>query len=76
MLTPYVIFLGGVYLERWYTPNTPEYPVNLSESGYMNSEISLDWLRIFDKENKSKTNGKKRLLSFDSHPSHITVEFL
>jgi len=29
-----------------------------------------------DKETKSKVNGKERLLFVDSHPAHITTEFL
>lgn len=77
-LPAYVIFPGVVYMESWYRDGAPDdYRVNISQSGYINGEIALDWLQNhFDKHTKAKANGQKRLLFVDGHDSHITVEFL
>ncbi|KAJ5099990.1 hypothetical protein N7532_006991 [Penicillium argentinense] len=73
---PYIIFPGARHMESWYEGNVPNYPVNVSETGYSNGEIALDWIKLFDKQTYAKAAGKQRLLLFDGHPSHITVEFL
>jgi len=47
----------------------------ISEIGYKNVKLSMEWLRHFDKQTASRRKGKYRMLVFDGHGSHLTDEF-
>ncbi|EIW54948.1 DDE-domain-containing protein, partial [Trametes versicolor FP-101664 SS1] len=47
-----------------------------SKKGYVNGEISAEWIKQFDKYTKEKAAGRRRLLLVDGHSSHYTFEFL
>ena len=47
----------------------------ISEIGYTNVKLSMEWLWHFDKQTASQRKGKYRMLVFDGHRSHLTDEF-
>jgi hypothetical protein len=52
-LNPIVIWPATTYRSNWTTFSTPEWYYAISESGYTDSKISLEWLKcIFDPQTK------------------------
>jgi hypothetical protein len=47
----------------------------VSENGWTTNEVTLEWLKHFEKFTRTKTVGKYRLLVLDGHESHHSVEF-
>jgi len=50
--------------------------LGISESGYSNDQIALDYLKHFNKYTKQRRRGVWRLFIFDGHGSHLTYEFI
>lgn len=80
LLNPLFIFAGRVHQTQWYQAlQSDEYSnwhIAVSENGWTNNEIGIDWLRtLFDEPTKSRARGKYRLLIMDQHSSHNTVDF-
>jgi len=49
--------------------------IGVGPNGYMDSELSLEWLEAFQKQTKDKNN-KQRVLLLDGHASHCGLAFL
>jgi hypothetical protein len=47
----------------------------MSESGFTNDRIGVEWLRHFIRETHSSLTAPKKLLLYDGHGSHDTDEF-
>lgn len=77
-IPPMVILKAIVHQERWYmeTPLEDGTLVATSPSGYSNDELTLEWLKHFDKFTKARSLGARRLLLLDGYGSHTTREFL
>jgi hypothetical protein len=81
-LSPMVIWPAATHRSNWTTFPTPGWQYALSESGYTDSYLSLQWLkRIFDPETKERaqhTSGalKPRVLICDGFGTHETLEVL
>jgi hypothetical protein len=77
VIPPYVVVAGKTHLESWYrdSPFPPEWTIDLSETGWTNNRIGLDWVKHFDKHSRARTTGVKRLLVLNGHESHHSVEF-
>jgi hypothetical protein len=76
---PMIILKGSVHLATWYSQysNLPNnYSIGLSNSGYINSDLAMEWLRRFEEVTRKRTEGKCRLLLLDGHESHVTVDFI
>ncbi|PHH55655.1 hypothetical protein CFIMG_008628RA00001 [Ceratocystis fimbriata CBS 114723] len=43
--------------------------------GWTDNETGLEWLRHFDRHTKARSSGRYRLLIFDGHESHHSVDF-
>jgi hypothetical protein len=72
-----LIIQGKVHDERWYQDRLhPATRVGLSDTGYTNDELALDWLQHFIMFNHLWQVGAWRLLLFDGHGSHMTREFV
>jgi hypothetical protein len=74
----FLILSGTLHMAQWYQvkeldPRTAIIPIS---SGYSNDEISLEWIKHFDKHTAKKVVGSKRLLILDGHGSHHTIEFI
>ncbi len=77
-LPPMVIFKARVHLSTWYedTGAPSNWVIGLSDNGWTNNELGLQWLlQVFEPNTASKTVGKYRLLILDGHGSHATPEF-
>ncbi len=77
VIPPYLVVAGKMHLESWYrnSPFPPEWTIDLSETGWTNNRIGLDWVQHFDKYSRPRTTGGKRLLVLDGHESHHSPEF-
>jgi DDE superfamily endonuclease len=48
----------------------------MSDSGYSNDQIQMEWVRHFNKYTKARTKGAKRLLLCDGYNSHLEYDFV
>jgi hypothetical protein len=78
VLPPLLILPGEVQLRDWYElVDLPDgYILDHSTSGYINSELAYEWINHFNIATVSRRAGQWRLLIFDQHKSHMTVEFV
>ncbi|EGU71996.1 hypothetical protein FOXB_17495 [Fusarium oxysporum f. sp. conglutinans Fo5176] len=53
-----------------------DWVIALSENGWTNNQLGLDWLRHFDRSTKDRSVGSYRLLILDGHESHHSAEFM
>jgi transposase len=76
-LLPLIIWPAATHRSNWTTYPTPGWHYGLSENGYNDSKISLEWLkRVFDAQTKDRANGKPRVLICDGFGTHETLEIL
>jgi hypothetical protein len=76
-IEPFIIFQGKHHLSAWYKEdNLPQdWVIGVSENGWTNNKLGVEWLEHFDRHTKSKTIGTHRLLVLDGHESHNSAEF-
>jgi hypothetical protein len=74
----FLILTGAVHQSAFY--RIPELhddtAIGVSQTGFTNDELSLEWIKHFDKHTAEKRTGQYRLLIIDGHGSHHTVEFI
>jgi hypothetical protein len=77
-IDPMVIIKGRVHLEKYFTAKdmAERTLFGVSESGYTNSFLTLEWLKHFNNETKEKRLGNWRMLIFDGHGAHLSQEFI
>jgi hypothetical protein len=76
-LNPMIIWPASTHRANWTTHDTPGWYYALSDKGYTDSYISLQWLKhIFDPETKELANGKPRVLIGEVFGTHGTLEIL
>ncbi|THU95545.1 DDE-domain-containing protein, partial [Dendrothele bispora CBS 962.96] len=75
-LPPAVIFKGQGYQVKWEQNNPLNASIGYSKKGYVDGEIGVSWIEIFDKATREKANQRRRLLLVDGHVSHYTGGFL
>ena len=75
---PALIILQGETVQgRWLQARIPNnYILAATESAYVNDEIFWEWIHHFDHYTKKQQKGVYRLLLFDGHTSHLTIEVL
>jgi DDE superfamily endonuclease/Psq-like protein len=76
-IPPFIIFSGTYHLSAWYEGNDipPEWAIALSDNGWTNNKLGVEWLQHFDTHTKHRTIGTRRLLVIDGHESHDSIEF-
>jgi hypothetical protein len=76
-ISPFVIFKGQWHLASWYEKAQLPYGwrIAVSENGWTTNEVTLEWLKHFDKCTCTKTVGTYRLLILDGHESHHSAAF-
>ena len=74
-IDPFIIILAKVFLEKLFDNNL-DYIYALSNTGYIDDYLAIQWLYHFDRHTRGKQQGQYRLLIFDGHGSHITYEFI
>ena len=78
-LPMWCIFRGKKYLDKWYSALKLRqgHYISLSDNGWTNNELGLDWLKtVFKPNTASCLQGTHRLLVIDGHNSHISTEFI
>jgi hypothetical protein len=74
---PFIVFKGKWHLASWYEKE--HFPTNwrvaVSENGWTTNEVTLEWLKHFEKFTRTKTVGGYRLLVLDGHESHHSAAF-
>lgn len=68
---------GKNHLASWYEEGAlkPDWRIHISETGWTNNDIGLDWLKHFDSHTKDQKINGWRLLVLDGHESHYSLEF-
>ncbi|KAF1923716.1 DDE-domain-containing protein [Didymella exigua CBS 183.55] len=74
---PFIIYKGRVHISAWYEEaDIPRnWKLSVSESGWTNNALGLEWLKHFDAHTKASQVGAYRLLILDSHKSHLNQDF-
>jgi DDE superfamily endonuclease/Tc5 transposase DNA-binding domain len=73
-LLPMVIWPAATHRSTWTTYPTPGWHFACSQSGYTDSEISLEWIkRVFDRQTKDRANQKPRVLISDGFGTHESL---
>jgi hypothetical protein len=76
---PYLIYPGGNLLEEWLQLRdpAPNQLARVTDSGYTNNFVQMDWLRsCFDPYTRERAGRSRRLLYMDGHNAHVTIEFI
>jgi hypothetical protein len=74
---PVVIFKGKTPQTTWFRHNeVPNWIYTASENGWTSNQIPLAWLTDVFLPEAQPSSDEARLLIFDGHGSHITVDFL
>ena len=74
-----IILEGQVFLQKWFSLEVglhPETIVGLNDSGYMNDEFSIDYIRHFNRLTRNHRVGAWRLLLSDGYGTHIHYNFV
>src|SRR5450432_4507289 len=75
LLSPWITFKGKQHNAEWMQVLQEGY-VALSDNGWTDNELGVEWLKqCFDLETRS-IDGKPRILIMDGHSSHISTKAL
>jgi hypothetical protein len=77
VIPPFLILPGKVHMRQWFEQEglLPGTRIELSDNGWTNNELGLEWIKHFDKHTRDRVVGIYRLLILDGHGSHATPEF-
>lgn len=76
-LPAFVIFQGQRIQESRINIQVDKQAVlRVSDNGWADRDIALDWLKHFNLYTKPQTRGKYRLLILDGHTSHVSLPFI
>lgn len=77
LLPAFVIFEGKIVQERWISRrHDPRMRIAVSDRGWTDHELAIQWLMHFDENTKEMTRGTYRLLLLDGHGSHCSIDFV
>ena len=76
-IPPFIIYKGRVHISAWYQETNIPYnwKISVSENGWTNNALGLEWLKHFDEHSKTRQKGSYRLLILDGHESHLNQAF-
>ena len=76
-IPPFIIYKGRVHISAWYEEaDIPrDWKVSVSENGWTNNALGLEWLKHFDAHTRTRKVGVYRLLILDGHESHLNQDF-
>ena len=74
---PFIIYKGRVHISAWYEEASipRNWKLSVSENGWTNNALGLEWLKHFDAHTKARQMGAYRLLILDGHESHLNQDF-
>ncbi|EFQ84978.1 hypothetical protein PTT_20237 [Pyrenophora teres f. teres 0-1] len=74
-LPPVVILSGKLHQASWYYHLPTDWVVAVSDNGWTTDQLGVEWVKHFNRQTASCTQGVYRLLILDGHGSHATPEF-
>jgi hypothetical protein len=76
-IPPFIIYKGRVHISAWYEEASipGNWKISVSENGWTNNALGLEWLKHFDAHTKTRQVGVYRLLILDGHESHLNQDF-
>ena len=74
---PFIIYKGRVHISAWYeeTDIPHDWKLSVSDNGWTNNALGLEWLKHFNTHTKTRQVGGYRLLILDGHESHLNQDF-
>ena len=76
-LHPMIIWPASTHRSNWSTWETPGWYYGYSDSGFVDSHLSLQWLKlVFDPQTKDRAALRPRVLICDGFGTHETLEVL
>jgi hypothetical protein len=74
---PFIIYKGRVHISAWYKEASIPHSrkLSVSENGWTNNALGLEWLKYFNAHTKARQVGAYRLLILDGHKSQLNQEF-
>jgi hypothetical protein len=76
-LPPTIIFKGQTLNSNWIPSDTPSnWCFSTSNKGWTSALHGFEWIKTRFEPLTHRTDGKRRLLIFDGHSSHLTARFL
>jgi hypothetical protein len=77
-IPPMVILPGKNVMEVWVTKTgLPEdFGLAVSDSGYLNDDLCMQWLKHFEYHSAKRQVGEYRMLIIDGYGSHCTLDFI
>jgi hypothetical protein len=76
-LHPMIIWPAATHRANWVTHATPGWHYAYSDSGYTDSYLSLQWLRlVFEPQTRDRAGQRPRVLICDGFGTHETLEIL
>ncbi|KAJ8108914.1 hypothetical protein OPT61_g7840 [Boeremia exigua] len=74
---PFLIFAGKYHLSAWYEEaEIPrDWAIAVSDNGWTNNELGVEWLKHFNAYTKARTVGARRLLILNGYESHHSLKF-
>jgi hypothetical protein len=77
-IPPLVILPGKNFMESWVinTDMPEDFSLAVSDSGYTNDQLCLQWLKHFERESARQQVGEYRMLILDGYGSHLTLDFI
>ena len=76
VIPPIVILAAKQILDKWAANDIEDNAqIGVSDSGYSNDDLALEWMKHFEKELAKVQQGDFRLLLMDGYGSHLTYEF-
>jgi hypothetical protein len=75
-IPPYIIINGRRRMDNWFNDQLdPETVIDMSDTGYMNNQIGLNFLKHFIEHIESSSSSRYMMLLFNGADSHETEEF-
>jgi hypothetical protein len=76
-IPPVIICPGRKIMESWIQPHlSGREAIDLSETGYTNERVAMDWLRHFIQHIDARPEKPWKLLLLDGHVSHEAPELV
>jgi hypothetical protein len=76
-LHPMIMWPAATHRANWVTHPTPGWHYAYSDSGYTDSYLSLQWLRlVFEPQTRERAGQRPRVLICDGFGTHETLEIL
>lgn len=78
VMPPLIILKGKQHQTRWsdHSSIPDDYWIEVNETAYMNDQLALDWVKLFEKWSRNRRVRGWRLLILDGHTTHGTREVI